>query len=213
MPAAKAPHKTIPLRWVVLAIVIFAAGYTFLRLHYGKPGRAFEPYENAREHAATARLVELGYRRIPVQIERPAEPFPADRFAPRQTELVGALGGLPAEMAGGLTAPPDLPATVTGVAAPREATGGSYRLQFQCVQPDHRTQIRDVLLFRKDRQLFLLPDFEPMIGELRSRWRESVVVATFPTDGLAPGRYTVTLCAARASLSWAFVVKDAAPGK
>ncbi len=207
MPAAPRSPKSIPLRWVVAAVVVFLLGYKFLRLHYGKPGRAFEPYENAREHAAAARLVALGYRRIPVQIQRPAEPFPADHFAPRQTELVGALGGLPAEMAGGLTNPPELPASVTGVAAPREAGAGSYTLQFRCAQPDYRSQIHDVVLFRKDRQLFLLPDFERIAGDLRARWKESVVVASFPTDGLAPGRYTVTLCGRQASISWAFTVK------
>jgi len=209
MPAARRSSKPIPLRWVVAAVVVFILGYTFLRLHFGKTGRAFEPYQAAREHAAAARLVALGYRRIPVQIQRPAEPFPADHFAPRQTELVSALGGLPAEMAGGLANPPGLPDAVTGVAAPREAGAGPYTLQFRCAQPDYRTQIHDVLLFRKDRQLFLLPDFERIAGELRARWRESVVVASFPTDGLAPGRYTVTLCGRQTSVSWAFVVKEA----
>ncbi len=213
MPASKSPAKSLPLRWVVLAIVVFIIGYTFLRLHYGKPGRAFEPYENAREHAAPARLVALGYRRILVQIERLAEPLPPDRFAPRQTEIVSALGGLPAEMAGGLATPPDLPAAVTGVTAPREAGGGPYSLQFRCAQPDYRTQIHDVLLFRKDRQLFLLPDFERMTGELRSRWKESVIVASFPTDGLAPGRYTVTVCGRQTSLSWAFTIPDKSTAK
>ena len=207
MPAAKRASKPIPLRWIVLAIAVFILGYTFLRLHYRKPGRAFEPYQNAREHTATARLAALGYRRIPVQVERPAEPFPADRFAPRQTEITSALGGLPAEMDGGLTSPPDLPVSVTGVTAPREAGAGPYTLQFRCAQSDYRTQLRDVLLFRKDRQLFLLPDFERTPGDLRARWKESVVVASFPTEGLAPGRYTVTLCGRRTSLSWAFTVK------
>jgi len=208
MPAPKSRSTSLPLRWVVLAIVLFIVGYTFLRLHYGKRGRGFEPYENGREHAATARLLDLGYRRIPVQIERLADPLPPERFAPRQTEVVGALGGLPAEMSGALTSPPDLPASVSAVTAPREAAQGAYMLQFRCAQPDYRTQVRDVLLFRKDRQLFLLPDFEAMPGQFLSRWKESVVVASFPTDALPPGRYTVTLCSARTSLSWAFTVKD-----
>ena len=211
MSDRRPPPKPLPLRWVVLAILVFIAGYTFLRLHYGKRGRPFEPYEHQRERAAIGRLLALGYRRIPVEIERPAEPLPPGRLAPVQAEVVNALGGLPAEIAGALAAPPDLPASIADVTAPREAAAGAYRLQFTCAQPDYRTQIRDLFLYRKDRQLFLLPDFEKMAGQLLARSKECVVLASFPTHDLTPGRYTVTLCGGRTSRSWTFVVKPAAP--
>jgi hypothetical protein len=91
------------------------------------------------------------------------------------------------------------------------SSAGTYTLQFTCAQPDYRTQIRGVHLYRKDRQLFFLPDFEKMTGQLLARSKESIVLMSFPTQGLSPGRYTATLCGDRTSLSWAFTVKPPAP--
>ena len=73
MPPPRPLTKTLPLRWVVVAIVVFIVGYTFLRLHFGKRGKPFEPYHDLAERAATHHLVELGYERVAVEIERPAE--------------------------------------------------------------------------------------------------------------------------------------------
>ncbi len=208
MPARRPPSKTLPLRWIVGAIVLFVGAYTFLRLHYGKRGKPFEPYHDLGERAATQRLAGLGYQRIPVDLERPAEPLAATRLAPVAAEVIGALGGLPAELAGALADKPALPAAITGVTAPREtATATPYALQFTCAQPDYRTQIDAVLLLRKDRQLFLLPNFGKIPGQLLARSKESVIFASFSTQSLPPGRYSVTLCGGRASKSWGFTVK------
>ena len=208
MSAAPPAPEALPLPWIVAAIVVFILGYTFLRLHYGKRGKPFEPYHDLGEQAATQRLLGLGYQRIPVDIERPAEPLPAARLAPVAAEVINALGGLPAELGGALALKPALPASINSVTAPREAApAGTYTLQFTCAQPDYKTQIHGAFLYRKDRQLFLLPDFEKMSGQLLARSKESVVLASFPTQSLTPGRYTVTLCGGRTSKSWSFTVK------
>ncbi|MDD2764926.1 MAG: hypothetical protein PHE83_13235 [Opitutaceae bacterium] len=208
MPASRPSSQPWPLRWIVLAIVLFILGYTVLRLHYGKRGRSFEPYHDLGERATTERLLRLGYQRIPVEIERLADPLPPARFAPAIGEVVNALGGLPEELGGALAFKPALPASITAVTAPREAApSGTYVLQFTCAQSDYRSQIRGVLLYRKDRQLFLLPDYEKMSGQLLARSKESVVRASFPTQSLKPGRYAVTLCGARTSRSWSLIVK------
>jgi hypothetical protein len=208
MPAPRRSARPLPTRWIVLAIVIFIAAYTFLRLHYGKRGRPFEPYHDLGEQATTQRLLRLGYQRIPVDIARPAEPLPSARVAPAAAEVLDALGGLPAELGGALALRRGLPAAVSVVAAPREAAAaGVYTLQFTCAQPDYQTQIRGALLYRNDRQLFLLPDFEKMSGHLLARSKESVVLASFSTQSLKPGRYTLTLCGGRTSKSWSFTVK------
>ena len=194
--------------WIVAAIVLFILGYTVLRLHYGKRGKPFEPYHDIGEQASTQRLLGLGYQRIPVDIERPADPLPAARLAPAAAAVVNALGGLPEELGGALATRPALPAVIGSVTAPLEvAPTDTYRLQFTCAQPDYKTQIHGAFLYRKDRQLFLLPDFEKMPGQLLARSRESVVLASFPTQSLKPGRYTVTLCGGRTSKSWGFTVK------
>ena len=208
MSASRPSPRPLPTRWIVLAIVVFIAGYSFLRLHYGKRGRAFEPYRDLGAQATTHQLLRLGYQRIPVDLARPAEPLPAARFAPAAAEVNDALGGLPAEIGGALAVKPALPAAIRAVAAPREAAApGVYTLQFACAQPDYQTQVRGALLYRRDRQLFLLPDFEKTPGRLLARSKESVVLASFSTQSLKPGRYTLTLCGGRTSKSWSFVVK------
>jgi hypothetical protein len=192
----------------VIAIMIFILGYTYLRLHFGKHGKPFEPYQELGERAALQRLANLGYQRIPVNLERPAEVMPAAGFAPAAGDVEGAPGGLPAELDTVLASKPALPANITAVTAPREiAAPGVYALQFTCAQPDYRTQIDDALLFRKDHQLFLLPDFRKPGGQLLARWKESVVLARFSTEGLAPGRYTLTLYGRNKSKTWQFTVK------
>jgi len=194
--------------WIVAAIVLFILGYTVLRLHYGKRGKPFEPYHDIGEQASTQRLLGLGYQRIPVDIERPADPLPAARLAPAAAAVVNALGGLPEELGGALATRPALPAVIGSVTAPLEvAPTDTYRLQFTCAQPDYKTQIHGAFLYRKDRQLFLLPHFEKMSGQLLARSKESVVLASFPTQSLKPGRYTVTLCGGHTSKSWGFTVK------
>jgi hypothetical protein len=208
MTARRPPPKSLPLRWVVLAIVVFIGAYTFLRLHYGKRGRAFEPYHDLGDQPSVQRLLALGYRRIPARIERPAEPLPPARLAPAPAPITNALGGLPAELDGALVAKPALPDSVDSVAAPRAAAAaGQYTLQFTCAQRDFSTQIRNAFLYRKAGRLFLLPDFEKMPGQLLARSRESTVLVSFPVQSLPPGRYTIILCGSRASKSWEFLVK------
>jgi len=200
--------NTLPLRWVAIAIVVFIAAFSFLRLFFGKPGTAIEPCPDPGVGAGAQRLLALGYQRMPVDLERPAEILPAASFDPNAGEVESAFGGLPSELDAAMTAKPALPAKITGVTAPREiAAPGIYALQFTCAQTDYRTQLDDVLLFRKEHQLFLLPDFRKPGGQLLARWKESVVVARFPTQGLTPGCYTATLCGRNASKTWQFTVK------
>ena len=208
MTAPRSLTKTLPLRWVVISIVVFILAYTFLRLHFGKHGKAFEPYHEMGERAGMQRLASLGYQRISVDLERPADPLPAGRFAPAVGDVESAAGGLPAEFDAALANKPALPANITLVTAPREiAAPGVYALQFTCAQPDYRTQLDDALLFRKENQFFLFPDFRKPGGQLLARWKESVVLARFSTQGLAPGSYRVTLCGRNTSKTWQFTVK------
>lgn len=208
MSAPQPPPKILPMRWVVAAILVFIAGYTYLRLHYAKRGGSFEPYHDLRQEISVARLLKLGYRRIPVTVERPAEPLAAAAIAPDAAEVLDAFGGLPAELDGALASKPILPAVIDRVAAPRAVPAdATYRLQFACSQPDYSTQLRDAILYRKDRRIILLPEFEKIPGELLARSKDSVVLANFSVHSLAPGRYSVLLCGGRRSKSWSFVVR------
>jgi hypothetical protein len=208
MLARRPSSRFRPLRWVVVAIGLLVGAGAFLWFHNGKRGKPSVPSQDPGERATTRRLAGLGYQRIPVSLERPAEPLAAARVAPVLAEVVGASGGLPAELDGAFAAKPALPYTISGVTAPREiAAAANYTFQFTCAQPDYRTQIDTVLLLRKDRQLFLLPSFGKIPGQLLARYKESVILANFSTQGLPPGRYSVILCGGHASKSWGFTVR------
>jgi hypothetical protein len=208
MPPPRALNQTLPLRWVVAAIVVFIVAYTFLRLHFSKHGRPFEPYHDIGERVAARRLVERGYERVSVEIERPAEILPESRFSPATDDIGSALGGLPPELEGALAPKPALPDQITGVSAPREiATGATYALQFICAQPDYRTQVESVILVRKGTQVFLLPDFPRLSGQLLARSKETVILAHIPTQDFSPGEYTVTLCGRQSSKTWQFTIR------
>ena len=40
---ARRPPPSLSMYWIVLAIAVFVVGYTFLRLHYSRGGKPFEP--------------------------------------------------------------------------------------------------------------------------------------------------------------------------
>jgi hypothetical protein len=205
MSTVKPPPKPVPMRWVVLAIAIFIAGYTYLRLHYAKRGRAFEPYHDMGEEVTVDRLLELGFQQIPVTLRRPAEAEPAARFAPA-ARIRDEFGGLPPELARALVFQPILPGRIKSVAAPRVAAGAEYSIQFVCAEPDLSSEIYDVALYRRGDQLFLLPNFQPVPGALQARSAETTIIAGIPLRRLAPGRYLITLCGRHGSKHWAFTV-------
>jgi len=49
------------MKWVVVAIVVFVAGYTVVNLLFRKPGRAYRPYQDAQDRA-TRLVVTLEQR-------------------------------------------------------------------------------------------------------------------------------------------------------
>ena len=72
--SAPASRKPWPMRWIVLAILLFIVPYTYVTLEYRKPNKAFEPYADMKEQANVHRLLDAGYKRVSVRAERP---FPA----------------------------------------------------------------------------------------------------------------------------------------
>ena len=62
------------MKWVVLAIVVSLAGYTYVTLKYRKLNRPAQPVEDARERFVISRLRQAGYHRINVNAELPGDP-------------------------------------------------------------------------------------------------------------------------------------------
>jgi hypothetical protein len=200
-PGAIPPQrKPWPMKWIALAIVIFIAGYTYVRLHFAKRGPGFEPYRDIKERQV---LQKAGYQRYPVDVVRPADP----RAASPGAGVSAAPGGLPADLLAHLPAAPRLATAIGGV----EAAGSvdrlaEYRVQFACIQKDPRQQVAGAELYLKGGEVLLAPEFEPLSGPLVSRVREATLVLTIPPGTLPAGRFRVTLVGQESSKAWSLLV-------
>jgi hypothetical protein len=197
MPPARQPW---PMKWIVLAILVFVALYTYLNLRYRKPGPEYEPYQDSRERAG---LAEAGYSRITVALDRPADPKPIADRAPTQ----GEAGGLPADLRASFLSPEILATEIGPVeAAPVLDAGETYRIQFSCTQADNRREIIGAHLFLKGGRIFAVPDCAPLAEGLVARTRAAVVRISVPPRMLPAGAYRVILVGERNARSWALQV-------
>jgi hypothetical protein len=185
------------MKWIVLAIVLFIAGYTYLTLHFRKPGPEYRPYEDMRNRANTLRLLKAGYQRIQLAAERPAEPLG------RHNTTFPAPGGIPAPLKATIVAPPLLPSDI--LAANGAATAEAqqpYEIEFRCTVPDDKQQLAGAELYVKDDQIVVTPDFELLSQGLLTRSRDTLVLLTVPPGALKPGHYQVTLVGEHTSRVW-----------
>jgi hypothetical protein len=203
MSAATKHRQPWPMKWIVLAILLFIVPYTFLTLHYRKPGPAYRPYEDMKNRANTARLLSAGYQRVTLPARRPADSDVLVSSAP----MNAARGGLPEELRTTLVAPPTLPADIVRVSAgPTASARMPYPIQFTCTTPDDKQQLAGAELYLKDDQIIITPDFELLTGGLLTRTRETLILLTVPPATLKPGRYQVTLAGRNSSRSWTLQV-------
>src|ERR1043166_2507919 len=108
MPPPRREHRPWPMKWVVIAILLCIVPYTYLRWHYRKPTKAFEPYADIKDRANTMRLLAAGFQRIPVTAQRPADPARAILMA----AISPAPGGVPEALKTSLIDVPRLPSEI-----------------------------------------------------------------------------------------------------
>ena len=191
------------MKWIILAILVGIAGYTYLTLKYRKPGHAFEPYSDLRDRANTKRLLDAGYQRVSVEAVIPSDPSAAGPAAP----VTSAAGGLPPMLRETLVQPPALPAEIVSVsAAPSANALMAYPIGFRCTLPDNKQQLAGADLYLRGDQVVIAPDFDRLAGGLLARTRESVIRITVPAGVLKPGQYHVTVLGTRTSKSWTLLV-------
>jgi len=196
------------MKWVVLAIVLGLAGYTYLTLRYRKLGPAYRPYQDTVNRVTVSRLLSSGYQRIALAVERPADPQRTSVVLGGFATATTARSGLPPELDRALVEKPLLAETITSVTAGAEVSAVQpYRIQFSATLADRKHVISEAHLFRQDDSLVILPVFEKIEGELQARWLETTVLLTVPGSALPPGRYTVTLVGARGSRTWSLLVQ------
>jgi hypothetical protein len=203
MPA-RPPPKPWPMKWIVIAILVFVPMYTYLTLRYRRSGPVYEPYAEARDRAMTERLLAAGYRRVTLAATRPTETLRISARAP----IVAAPGGLPADLVTALTAVPLPPARVTHIIAAREtSTAQPYIVDFTATLPDEKEELLDAQIYVREGRLVLVPNFERVPGGLLVRSPETEVRLTVPAGVLSPGHYHVTLVATQESPTWMLFVK------
>ncbi|HZZ58116.1 MAG TPA: hypothetical protein VFE31_09820 [Opitutaceae bacterium] len=193
-------RKPWPMRWIVIAIIVFIVPYTYLTLRYRKP-TSFEPYEDARERG---RIASAGYSRITLTVRRVPE-SPGRAPAPDIAGVASAPGGLPADLARELLQAPVLPQDIGAVAAaPAGDAAHDYRVRFDCVLP-RRPELWSVgsaHLYHKGRNLYLVVGFAPLADGLVQRMPEDRLALGIPLASLDPGSYRVTLIGVRSSKTW-----------
>jgi len=196
------------MKWIALAILIVIVPYTFLTLHYRKPGPAYRAYQDTKNRAITGRLLSAGYQRVAIDAQRPSDPGQLNLLGRGSPAAVAPVaGGLPTELHDALIDGPLLPVSIDRVVASATARAGEpYAIQFSCLLPDHKEQLAGAHLYRRKDELILVPSFEKLHGDLLARTDESTVLLTVPATLLPPGHYTLTLAGARTSRKWALQV-------
>lgn len=191
------------MKWIVLVIVVSLGAYTYLTLHYRKQNPSFQPYEDMKSRANTLRLLSAGFQRVTVSAQRPADPMPV----PGGAGINPAPGGLPETLRVTLVEAPRLPGDYPRVTAAATAnTLLPYPIHFTCSVGDNHQQLAGAQLYLREDQVYVVPEFEKLNGELLARTRESVVLITVPAGVLKPGQYQVSLVGSHASRTWALQV-------
>lgn len=193
------------MKWVVLAIVVFIAAYTFVNLRYRKAGPGRRPYEETSRHVTTVRLQDAGWEHLPVEVRRPIEKPPAGLPTAVQR---GALG-LGLDLDACFADRPTLMSSIDAVAAPAAVARGEECIAWiTATLPDQQLQLGDLQLLHHGTDLVLVPTLEVLPGRaLLSRWKDNTYVASFSTAGLAPGTYRVRVVAHGPAAAWNLVVK------
>jgi hypothetical protein len=201
-------RKPWPMKWVVLAIIACLIPYTWITVKYRKDAPAYQPYEDSKQRANVLRLLDAGYQRINATAERPADPQKLAATINAPAIVTGAPGGLTEGLATTLVETPLLPLSFTTVSAPRENSAlMPYPIFFTCSLADQKHQLGGAHVFVRSESVVIVPQFEPLDGDLTARSKESPVVITIPGGSLKAGSYTVHLAGSQQSQQWTLNVR------
>jgi hypothetical protein len=191
------------MKWIVASILVFIPIYTYLTLHYRRPGPAFNPYRDMRDRADVIRLLKAGYQRVTLDASRPAD---EPSGAPAAT--MPAPGGLPEDLRTTLIESPLLPLEVNSVTADAAAVSAiDYPIVIHYTIADNKRQLSGAHLYEKPGEIVIIADFERLAGGLLARTRDGSAILDVPPGSLRPGTYRVTLVGERSSRSWTLHVR------
>ncbi|MBC8040061.1 MAG: hypothetical protein H7Y06_05925 [Opitutaceae bacterium] len=201
-------RKPWPMKWVALAILVMIVPYTILTVKYRKASPAYQPYEDSKQRANVMRLLDAGFQRINVTAERPADPQNIVRAMNTLAETTPADAGLTESLTSTLVEIPQLPASFSSVSASRESASLlPYPVLFTCTLTDQKHQLGGAQVFVRGQQIVIVPQFEPLDGDLTARSKENPVLITIPGGALKSGDYTVHLAGTTQSKQWSLTIR------
>ena len=201
-------RKPWPMKWVVVAIIALLVPYTWLTVKYRKEAPAYQPYEDSKQRANVMRLLDAGYQRINAHAERPADPQKLAGSINAPAVVTDAPGGLTEGLGTTLVETPQLPLSFKTVSAARENSASlPYPILFTCTLGDQKHQLGGAQVYVRGQSVAIVPQFEPLNGDLTARSKESPVVITLPSGSLKPGHYTVHLAGSAQSKQWTVEVR------
>ena len=192
------------MKWIILAMILFVVPYTYLTLHFRKPGPGYEPYIDAREKTNIARA---GFRRVSLSAAHTASGRTIDEGAPPAL-VSGSPGGLPGVLQTSLVKPPLIPTSIGAVSAPATLDSSRpYPLRFVCAASDLRQVLSGARLYIRGDEAYLVTDFERLADGLSARTERVTVEIDIPPGTFDPGRYRLTVLAQESSRSWDLQVR------
>ena len=204
--ASRKPQpKPWSMKWIVLAIAVFVIGYTLVNVYFRKKNPPYRPYQDAQDRATTARLLAAGWHKIPLETVRPVDKPAVDAAA----RITRELAGLGPELEANFAEKPKLISSIDRVTAPaRVARGTDYTVTFTASLAQLTTQVGDLSVYHRAREIVLIPALETLPGkQLMSRWNDSTYAVSFSTANLAPGQYTMRIVALAPAATWTFTVE------
>lgn len=197
------------MKWVVLAIVLGLATYTYFTLKFRKEGVPHQPVEDAKERFTLSRLREAGYRRVTITADLPGDPTLTLAALSRPfAETKPAPAGLPEELADTFAEKPRLPASFKNVSAPAAHTAMlPYSLQYVCQLPDNQKVFGETRVYVKNNHIAIITDFDRLDDDLLTRTQETTVRLQIPAGIFRSGEtFDLTLVGENASQQWSLQV-------
>lgn len=197
-------RKPWSMKWIVLAILVCIVPYTWITIKYRKEAPAHQPYQDNKDRAQVMRLLDSGYQRVNLTLERLVDPpFPIKNAA----DFDAIAGGLPTGLSELLIDKPPVPAAFTQLDAPAETLVGTpYVISAGCTQPNDVEQPADSWLYLRGNEAVFVIGYEDLPGELRARRGDTLIRLSVPAHTFNPGQYRATLIGAEASRRWTFIV-------
>ena len=197
-------RKPWSMKWIVLAIVVCIVPYTWITLKYRKGAPPHLPYQDNKDRAQVMRLLDSGYQRVEVSLERLVDPPPP---LAHPAPFTSVPGGLPPSLSTLLIDPPPVPSTFVQLDAPASSLVGTpYVLQVGCTQPHREEQAATSFLYLRGQEAVFIIGYDDIPGDLQARRLEAYVRLTVPANTFHSGQYRATLIGAETSRHWTFTV-------